>query len=158
MNRSAAGKAYTELVLATLRLNSELISAGDALTKDLGLSSARWQIFGQIARTPDPLTVSQLARDMGVQRQNVQPQVDLLVADGLVDLIENPNHRRAKLVRMSTAGQRAYREADRRQVVWSNRVARGLSVDELKVANELLREILHRLQTAAKKSTGTSRS
>lgn len=149
VNHTAAAKAYTELILTVFRLNSELVSAGDKLTKDLGLSSARWQIFGQIGHGDDALTVSQIARNMGLQRQTVQPQVDLLAADGLVELVENPNHRRAKLVRMTAAGKRAYREALRRQVGWSNRTARGVPAKTLEQTNDLLRELLKRLQSEA---------
>jgi hypothetical protein len=52
---------------------------------------------------------------MGFQRQTVQPPVDALAADGLVELVENPNHRRAKLIRaMVLAATTMPRELQRR--------------------------------------------
>jgi DNA-binding MarR family transcriptional regulator len=119
------------------------------MTKDLGLSSARWQIFGQIFHSDETLSVSQIARNMGLQRQTVQPQVDAMAKDGLVEFADNPHHMRAKLVRMTAAGRKAYRAALRRQVGWSNRTVHGISAKSLALANETLRNLLERMNAEA---------
>lgn len=119
------------------------------MTKDLRLSSARWQILGQIAHAGETLSVSQIARNMGLQRQTVQPQVDAMAHDGLVEFADNPRHQRAKLVLMTAAGRAAYRAALRRQVGWSNRTARGIPAKTLTQANDTLRTLLERLQADA---------
>lgn len=149
MTHTAAAKAFTDLILTAFRLNSEIISAGDRMTKDLQLTSARWQLLGQIAHGNESLSVSQIARNMGLQRQTVQPQVDAMAHDGLVEFAENPHHRRAKLVLMTTAGRAAYRAALRRQVGWSNRISRGISAKTLMQANDTMRTLLERLQLDA---------
>jgi DNA-binding MarR family transcriptional regulator len=149
MTHTVAAVAFTDLVLTVFRLNSELVAAGDRMTKDLRLSSARWQILGQIAHGNETLTVSQIARNMGLQRQTVQPQVDALAKDGLLEFADNPNHRRAKLIRMTATGRRSYREALRRQVGWSNQTARGISAKTLTQTNETMRILLERLQAQA---------
>jgi DNA-binding MarR family transcriptional regulator len=146
MTHTAAAEAFTHLILTVFRLNSELIAAGDRMTKNLRLSSARWQILGQIAHGNETLTVSQIARNMGLQRQTVQPQVDALVKDGLVEFTDNPHHRRAKLIRMTTPGRRAYRETLRRQVGWSNDIARGISAKTLTQTDQTMQTLLERLQ------------
>lgn len=51
-----------------------------------------------------PQTVPALARARALRRQSVQPVVDALVADGLVQLAENPAHRRSKHVVLTTRG------------------------------------------------------
>ena len=38
----------TRLVLELFRLNGRLLAAGDAMTRDLGLTSARWQVLGAV--------------------------------------------------------------------------------------------------------------
>jgi DNA-binding MarR family transcriptional regulator len=134
-------------VLTVFRLNSDLVAAGDRLTKDLRLTSARWQIFGAI--NADELTVSQIARNMGLYRQTVQPLVDALADDGLVEFVENPNHRRAKLIRMTAAGRKSYTEALVRQIAWANELSDGLTAKNLLAANTLLRELQRRLVDAA---------
>jgi DNA-binding MarR family transcriptional regulator len=143
---TASGKAFTDLVLTVFRLNSTLIAAGDRMTRDLRLTSARWQIFGALA--DEPLTASQVARNMGLHRQTVQPLVDALAADGLVELIDNPNHRRARLIRMTAAGKAAYDEALLRQVAWANATSNRLPAKKLAEAEALLREITRRMEEA----------
>ena len=49
---SPGGEALTDLVLAVFRLNGRLLTAGDRLVSDLGLTSARWQVLGAIALAP----------------------------------------------------------------------------------------------------------
>jgi DNA-binding MarR family transcriptional regulator len=61
-----------------------------------------------------PLTVPQIARMRPVSRQRMQKLTDQLILEGLVELIDNPRHQRSKLVILTTAGERYYREnADR---------------------------------------------
>src|ERR1700681_3296602 len=45
-------------------------------------------------------TVAGMARGRGVSRQHIQALVDGFLARGLVELAENPAHRRTKLVRL----------------------------------------------------------
>jgi DNA-binding MarR family transcriptional regulator len=149
MQHTPAAKAWTDLILTLLRLNSEIVADGDRLTKDLKLSSSRWQLIAQVANSGETLTVSQIARNMGLQRQTVQLQIDAMAGDGLVVFAENPNHRRSKLVRATAAGRKAYREALRRQVGWANRTVHGLSAKSLTQANTTLRTLLERLQATA---------
>lgn len=61
-----------------------------------------------------PLTVPQIARMRPVSRQRMQKLTDQLILEGLVELIDNPKHQRSKLVTLTSAGERYYREnADR---------------------------------------------
>ncbi|KMO09704.1 MarR family transcriptional regulator, partial [Methylobacterium indicum] len=80
------------------RLNGDLLTAGDALVDDLGLTSARWQVLGAVALSPVPLPVAHIARNMGLTRQAVQRVVDDLHEVGFVRIDPNPHHRRAHLV------------------------------------------------------------
>lgn len=147
MQHTPAAKAWTDLVLTLLRLNSEIITDGDRMTKDLRLSSSRWQIIAQVVHSGETLIVSQIARNMGLQRQTVQLQVDAMAGDGLLAFVDNPHHRRSKLVHTTAAGRTAYREALRRQVGWANRTVRGMSAKSIAQANETLQAVLERLQT-----------
>jgi len=52
-----------------------------------------------------PQTVSGMARARTVSRQHIQILVDYFRARGLVELVENPNHRRSKLVRLTRNGR-----------------------------------------------------
>src|SRR6185436_14767234 len=102
------GAAVTALILETFRLNGRLLSAGDALVRNLELTSARWQVLGAIAAAPLPLSVAQVARSMGLTRQAVQRLANEMERDGLLRFAANPNHQRAKHVVMAPRGEAAY--------------------------------------------------
>ncbi|WP_282608852.1 MarR family winged helix-turn-helix transcriptional regulator [Pelagibius sp. Alg239-R121] len=141
---TAAGAVLTELILETFRLNGRLLAAGDHLTKDLGLTSARWQVVGAIEEAPLP--VAQIARNMGLTRQAVQRVANVLADEGLVRFEENPNHRRAQLVRLTSEGKGALEQVNQRQIEWSNRHAKGLPVEEIEEALTVLRTFHQRLE------------
>src|SRR5271170_4594915 len=94
MPHTKAGKAFTELILEIFRFNGRLLAAGDRLAKPLGLTSARWQVLGAIEE--GPLPVAQIARNMGLARQNVQRLADVLQEEGFVQYNPNPDHQRAR--------------------------------------------------------------
>ncbi len=143
--RSPSGDAMTELILDVFRLNGLLLAAGDRLTKDLGLTSARWQVLGALAAAKEPLTVAQIARNMGLVRQSVQRLVDVLAEEGILAFEDNPNHRRAKLVCMTEVGRHKFDQISQKQVRWANELSQGFEVEELSAAVALLREIQARL-------------
>ncbi|HVV92218.1 MAG TPA: MarR family winged helix-turn-helix transcriptional regulator, partial [Hyphomicrobiales bacterium] len=55
----------------------------------------------------DPLTVPQIARRLGVTRQNVQRIADLLVADSAARYAANPDHRTSPHLVLTPAGTAA---------------------------------------------------
>lgn len=139
----------TDLILHVFRLNGALLTAGDALVGDLGLSSARWQVLGAIDGSPVPLPVAHIARNMGLTRQAVQRSADDMRTDGLICLEENPHHRRAMLVVMTPKGRDAYRRASERQKTWVRDLATGLPPAQIAAAGGLLHELRRRLEGGA---------
>jgi len=153
---SKAGAELTRAILATFRLNEALLQAGDDLVRDLGVSSARWQVLGSI--DAGPLPVAQIARDLGRKRQGVQPTVDRLLQKGLVELRENPNHRRAMLIALTPAGRAVLDEINERQESWVNSLARTLGVDELRQMASLARLVEERLSDRRARMSRPSRA
>ena len=142
----SADAALTDLVLETFRLNGRLLAVGDALVRDLGLTSARWQILGAIALSPVPLPVAHIARNMGLTRQSVQKLVNELETDGMVQFVPNPHHQRARLVVFTEHGHAAYEAARQRQRPWAQALADGLAANEIEAAAALLRTVRQRLE------------
>jgi DNA-binding MarR family transcriptional regulator len=144
--RTRAADAVTDLVLEIFRTNGRLLAAGDALTRPYGQSAARWQVLGAIRTGPQ--TVAGVARIMGLARQSVQRTTDLLAAEGLVEYVENPAHRRAKLVQLSERGQTFLRELAPRQARWSNTLARSIGFTEADIrrAYDVVRSIRTELE------------
>ena len=144
--RTAAGEVATEVILSTFRANGLLLGAGDVLAAEDGLTSARWQVLGAIALGDRPLTVPQIARRMGLTRQSVHATVRRLVADGLVELAANADHRRSQLVQLTEAGRAKYSDIDARQAGWVNGLASGIGHTDLETAARVLGELCSRLE------------
>jgi DNA-binding MarR family transcriptional regulator len=157
--RTKVGEAATDVILATFRANGLLLESGDLLAAEEGLTSARWQVLGAIALAERPLTVPQIARQMGLSRQSVHATVGRLVTSGLVELAPNADHQRSKLVRLTELGGETYRAMDRRQAAWVGRLAHGLRRSDVETTAEVLRELCRRLEaeTARPPDTGTAR-
>lgn len=143
--RTPTGEAATELILSTFRANGLLLNAGDLLSAEEGLTSARWQVLGAIALAERPLTVPQIARRMGLTRQSVHATVNRLVHDGLLELGPNEDHRRSALVGLTKQGVAKYEAIDARQLTWINRLARGISPSDIERAVKVLDELSRRL-------------
>ena len=90
-------------------------------------------------------TVADIARHMGLQRQSVQRTVDVLAKEGLVDFVDNPNHRRAKLVVLTRKGWATVRRANALRVSWAKKSSHGTTAAELELATLVLRKIRHKL-------------
>jgi DNA-binding MarR family transcriptional regulator len=95
---------------AVFRLNGQFLAVAEELARPAGLTAARWQVLGAVLT--EPRSVAGIARVMGIARQSVQRNADLLVADGMAEYVPNPAHRRAKLLRPTDEGLAAVRRID----------------------------------------------
>lgn len=147
-NRDKNGEALTALILEIFRINGQMLSAGNKLTKPFGLTSARWQVIGAINEEGQALTVSQIARRMGLARQGVQRIIDDLEKVGLVESMQNIDHKRAPLFAISDKGEKVMAEVNKAQAEWVNALAEGLSAKDLKFTLSLLQTVRERSETA----------
>lgn len=107
MNPTKADK-LTTITLSVFRLNGQLVEWGNHFSQPHGLTTARWQVLGAIALAPQPPTIPQIAAAMGVTRQGVLKQINLLVDEGLVQPLPNPAHKRSPLYVLTPIGQATY--------------------------------------------------
>ena len=133
----------SELVVHVFRLNGLLIAAGDTMAEPSGQTSARWRVLAAIDRKP--LSVAQIARAWWLTRQSVQRVADVLVEDGLAAYEDNPNHRRAKLLRITPRGLSALRDIRLRQRTWAESLVEQIGESELRKANATLASLLESL-------------
>jgi DNA-binding MarR family transcriptional regulator len=144
--RTPAGTALTDLILDLFRLSNRLLTSGDRLVAELGLTSARWQVLGSIVAAERPQPVSWLARDMGANRQNIQRIVNDLEREGLVGFRANPHHKRAQLVILTDKGQQIFSAAMNLQAPWINKLSKGIQVSELKTTHGVLTALRQKLE------------
>jgi DNA-binding MarR family transcriptional regulator len=88
-----------------------------------------------------PLTVPQIAQMRPTSRQRMQRLADELAADGLVEFIENPKHRRSKLVRLTRKGNTRYRELNARLLSIAPTMGVALSEPDIRKTTEIVRQL-----------------
>lgn len=141
------GEVFTQLVLEVFKLSGLLISEGDRIAGQFGLSSARWKVLGAVALAERPLTVAQIARAMGQARQSVQRIADSMAKSGHFSWKDNPEHKRAKLLCLTKKGQHTYQMLDSVQTPWANDVGALISEEDLKNALSVIRTLVERFET-----------
>jgi DNA-binding MarR family transcriptional regulator len=146
--RKSSAERLTDLILTLFRVNNAAFVWGDRLVLPFGLTSARWQVMGAIAYADRPRPVAWLARDLGANRQNVQRIVNDLAREALVTFETNPHHKRAQLVVLTQAGKRAYDDALEAWTPAAEKLADGLSPDELTTALRVLAALRGKLTEA----------
>ena len=88
-----------------------------------------------------PLTVPQIAQMRPTSRQRMQRLADELEAEGLVEFIDNPQHRRSKLVRLTRKGDARYRELKARLLAIASTMGVGLSDGDIRRTTEIVRQL-----------------
>ncbi|MEL0585302.1 MAG: MarR family transcriptional regulator [Candidatus Thiodiazotropha sp. (ex. Lucinoma kazani)] len=147
MNRSPEGTVLTDIILEVFRLNGLLVLEGDKLTKELGLTSARWKVLGAIAGSGKPMTVPDIARTMGQTRQAVQRLVNEMKQAGLLHPQINPNHKRAKFLVLTEQGKECFELMERKQIPWVNLIADRFTTPELKQVFTILHKLTDCLES-----------
>ena len=138
----AQGTEVRRLALAVFAANGRLISAGNELVADLGLTSAWWQVLASLRYSPEPLPAASIARNMGLTRQAVQRIVDLLAERGLVEFRPNPHHRRAKLIVLTKAGLDAVSGAEQAVAPLDREIAQSVGSERILAAIEVLEDMV----------------
>jgi DNA-binding MarR family transcriptional regulator len=88
-----------------------------------------------------PLTVPQIAQMRPTSRQRMQRLADELAAGGLVKFVDNPKHRRSKLVQLTRKGDARYRELNARFLVIASNMGVALSEADIRRTTEIVRQL-----------------
>jgi len=99
-----AALALRRVIDETRRLFRQLARTAEVLHQEDGLSGGERAVLVELAEE-GPRTVPEMARARPVSRQHIQAIVNPLLARGLVELVDNPRHRRSKLVRITPNGR-----------------------------------------------------
>jgi DNA-binding MarR family transcriptional regulator len=125
-------------------LAGRLREHGEAIAQTVGQTQARWQVLSAAATTP-PLTVPQIARVLGVTRQNVQRIADLLVGESSAQYQDNPDHRASPHLVLTRRGRTALDQLTKAAKGYHTRLARKLSASDIASAQRALRRLLEAL-------------
>jgi DNA-binding MarR family transcriptional regulator len=88
-----------------------------------------------------PLTVPQIAQMRPTSRQRMQRLADELADERLVDFVENPKHRRSKLVRLTPKGHARYRALNARLLSVASTMGLAISEAGIRETIEIVRQL-----------------
>lgn len=106
--------ADVEKIASEVRRLFQLLKAlADAIHKDAGLSASNRAVLESLV--DGPRTVPDIARQKSVTRQHIQLIADELLGMKLIELRENPAHRRSSLLALTREGKAAFAEIRKRE-------------------------------------------
>lgn len=144
------GEQIPPLVDEVVRLAGRLLAATAELAAPSGLSAAELQVLVAVVGAERPPTVPQIGRSFGHSRQAVQRLADGLARRGLIEFIDNPEHKRARRLVATRAGHLAHQAIEPRSQAWADVLSAGIPGRDLESAVATLRTLRERLEADAR--------
>lgn len=129
-----------------IRLNGRLKSVFHAPRRRAGLSDSESSVLNAVVEAESPPTVPQIGRSFGHPRQIVQRAANSLIAAGLIEVLPNPDHKRAVLLRATESGVALKREFDAEADARATRLAGDLDAEAVRAATRALNAIRKQLE------------
>lgn len=137
-----------ELILDIRSAFRALRAFSDRMNEARGITAARRAVMEYLA-DHGAATVPQIAEAKSVSRQHIQTNADELVSRDLAEWVDNPAHRRSRLLRLSEHGAEVFAEIRREEAAYLDRLGKELDSGSFHAGSKALRELsagLARLQ------------
>ena len=140
--RSQSGRALEDVLMTCIWTSFRIRAAGQRAVPE---ASSSWGGgiggFLRSLKLGGPQTVPQLARARPVARQRIQRLADECAAAGLIEFVDNPAHRRSKLVRLTHEGETTCDEIFAAVGAWCEALGSDLDPAELETTRRVLQRI-----------------
>jgi len=133
-------EAITELMLEVAQCFFKIRALGQKAGFITGWGGGAFGFMRSLALL-GPLTVPQIAQMRPTSRQRMQRLANELAAEGLVEFIDNPKHRRSKLVQLTPKGDARYHKANARLLSIASTMAISLSEPDIRKTTEIVRHL-----------------
>jgi DNA-binding MarR family transcriptional regulator len=134
------GEAVAELMLEVAQCFFRIRAVGQRTGLITSWGGGAFGFMRSLAQL-GPLTVPQIAQMRPTSRQRMQRLADELAAEGLVEFVDNPQHQRSKLVRLTRKGDARHRELEARFLAIASTLGAALGEAEVRGATEVLRQL-----------------
>jgi MarR family transcriptional regulator for hemolysin len=154
MNLSDRKKRQMDFGPRLNRVGPGIRRAIDDELRALGLTEATWRPLFYLGLRGDGLRQKELAEALNIEGPSLVPLLDNLEISGLVERVEDPSDRRAKLIHMTAAGEKVCRQTMEIAAKISARVMRNVSDEELILCLDVLDRVdqaLDELRTSERK-------
>jgi MarR family transcriptional regulator, transcriptional regulator for hemolysin len=119
------------------RIGQTMRRAVNVELRALGLTEATWRPLFHLGQLGDGLRQKDLAESLVIEGPSLVPLLDNLEANGFVVRTEDASDRRCKIIRMTPAGDRIYKQTADIVVRVSARLLRVISEEELAFCFEI---------------------
>jgi DNA-binding MarR family transcriptional regulator len=137
---SSKGEAIADLMLEVAQFFFRIRAVGQRTGLITGWGGGAFGFMRSLA-LGGPLTVPQIAEMRPTSRQRMQRLADELAAEGLVEFIDNPKHRRSKLVHLTRKGDARYLELNARFLAIASTMGVGLGEADIRRTTEIVRRL-----------------
>ena len=144
---AAKTESMFNLLLESMGVFFQLRAAGKRTGHVTPGGSGIWGVLHSLA-VDGPQTVPQLARTRPVTRQHIQQIANEAAADGLIEFVDNPAHKRSKLLRLTPKGERWDAEMTERLKTFAGDLAEDFDAAELATAARVLNAVRAKLTGA----------
>jgi DNA-binding MarR family transcriptional regulator len=127
------------------RLFRAMSARADQYLAEADLSAADRAVM-EFLTTSDALSVPEIARRYDVSRQHIQVTVNALLAKGLLRSVDNPKHKRSRLVRLSSLGRDSFEEIRRNETAVIEELFADIPDQSLAITQDTLASVLKRLR------------
>ncbi|MSQ55944.1 MAG: MarR family transcriptional regulator [Limnohabitans sp.] len=101
----------------------------------------RFDLMAQLEREPQGIKMNELSKRMMVTGGNITAITDQLVAEHLVERVEDVKDRRSWHIQLTPRGRRAFKSMAMQHEVWIVDSFGGLSAQEIKSLHQLLGKV-----------------
>lgn len=137
---SSKGEAVADLMLEVAQFFFRLRAVGQKTGLITSWGGGAFGFMRSLALI-GPLTVPQIAEMRPTSRQRMQRLADELAAEGLVEFIDNPRHRRSKLVRLTPKGETRYRQLSAQFLAIASTMGADMSEADIRKTAEIVRRL-----------------
>jgi DNA-binding MarR family transcriptional regulator len=138
--RTEAGQAIEALIIEIVATFFLLRAEGMRIGVVSSSGEGYWSVL-RLLKLYGPQTVPQLARYRYVPRQSVQKLANEMLKDGVIELVNNPAHKRSKLLRLTPEGDAVFQEMSSRIAKLAETLAEQQDEAQLQNAAEVMKKL-----------------
>lgn len=143
--RTEAGQAIEDLIIEIVATFFLLRAEGMRIGVVSPSGEGYWSVL-RLLKTNGPQTVPQLARYRYVPRQSVQKLANEMLKDGVIELVNNPAHKRSKLLRLTPKGDIVFQEMNDRIAKLAETLAKQQDAAQLQNAADVVKKLHEQLR------------
>jgi DNA-binding MarR family transcriptional regulator len=147
----SSAELMIQLIDAVMRARGRLASRSANVEEAGEVEGLSRTVLTAVVMAAHPPTVPQIGRSLGYPRQTIQRLADQLSRRGLIAFIDNPDHKRARRLIATPAGQAWHRAAHQHSLAWAAEFTQGIAPQRLAETVETLRLINERLELEARR-------